>query len=56
MAMLVLDTILSASDANEKIVKAMDDIKDFVSKIYRQFLKQRSIDYYFKKQLPNVKF
>jgi hypothetical protein len=52
----VLDTVISASDANEKIVKAMDDIQDFVSKIYRQSLKQRSIDSYFKKQLPNVKF
>jgi hypothetical protein len=37
-------------------VKAMDDIQDFVSLIYRQSLKQRSIDWYFNKLLPNVKF
>jgi hypothetical protein len=55
-ALSVLDTVISASDADERIVKAMDDIQDFVSKIYRQSLKQRSIDSYFKKQLPNVKF
>jgi hypothetical protein len=55
-ALSVLDTVISASDADEKIVKAMDDIQDFVSKIYRQSLKQRSIDSYFKKQLPNIKF
>jgi hypothetical protein len=52
----VLDTVISASDADEKIVKAMDDIEDFVSKIYRQSLKQRSIVSYFKKKLPKVKF
>jgi hypothetical protein len=55
-ALSVLDTVISASYANEEIVKAMDDVQDFVSKIYRQSLKQRSIDSYFKKQLPNVKF
>jgi hypothetical protein len=55
-ALSVLDTVISANDANEKIVMAMDDIQDFVSKIYRQFFKQRSTDSYFKKQLPNVKF
>jgi hypothetical protein len=55
-ALSVLDTVISASDADEKIVKAMDDIQGFVSKIYRQSLKQRSIDSYFKKQLPYVKF
>jgi hypothetical protein len=35
-ALLVLDTVISAGDTNEKIVKAMDDIQDFVSEIYRQ--------------------
>jgi hypothetical protein len=34
----------------------MDDIQDFVSNIYKQSLKQRSTESYFKKQLPNVKF
>jgi hypothetical protein len=38
-ALSVLDTVISAGDANEKTVKAMDDIQNFVSKIYRQFLK-----------------
>jgi hypothetical protein len=48
--------LISASDVDEKIEKAMDDIQDFVSKIYRQSLKQRYTDSYLKKQLPNVKF
>jgi hypothetical protein len=52
----VLDTVISASDSDEKIVKVMDDIQDLISKIYRQVLKQRSIDSYFKKQLPNITF
>jgi hypothetical protein len=38
-ALSVLDTVISASDANEKILKVMDDIQEFVSKIYRQSLK-----------------
>jgi hypothetical protein len=38
-ALSVLDTVINSGDADEKIVKAMDDIQDFVSKIYRQFLK-----------------
>jgi hypothetical protein len=45
-ALLVLDTVISASDADEKIVKEMDDIQEFVSKTYTQSLKQRSIDSY----------
>jgi hypothetical protein len=52
----LLGTVISASDANEKIVKVMDDIQDFVSEIYKWPLKQRSIKSYFKKQLPNGKF
>jgi hypothetical protein len=28
-------SVISASDANEKIVKTMDDIQDFFSKIYK---------------------
>jgi hypothetical protein len=56
MALSVLDTVISASDADENIMKAMGDIQAFVSKIYRQSLKQRSIDSYFKKQLLNIKF
>jgi len=40
----------SSSNANEKIVKAMDEIQDFVSKIYKNSLKQRSLESYFKKQ------
>jgi hypothetical protein len=31
IALSVLDTVISASDADEKIVKAMDDIQVFVS-------------------------
>jgi hypothetical protein len=34
-ALWVLDAVISASDADEKIVKAVDDSQDFVSKIYK---------------------
>jgi hypothetical protein len=56
MALSVLKTVICASEANEKIVKVMDDIQDFLSKIYKQSLKERSTDSYFKKQLPDIKF
>jgi hypothetical protein len=52
-ALLVLDTIISASDSNEKIVKAMNDIQESVSKILKQSLKQRSIEPYFNPLKPN---
>jgi hypothetical protein len=56
MALSELEIVISANDADEKIVKTIHDIQDFVSKIYKQSLKQRSIEPHFKKQLPNVKF
>jgi hypothetical protein len=49
-ALSVLDRVNSSSDDDEKIVKALEEIQDFVSKIYKNSLKQRSIDSYFKKQ------
>jgi hypothetical protein len=48
MALSVSDTVISASEADDKIVKVIDDIQDFVSTIYMQPLKQRSIESYFK--------
>jgi hypothetical protein len=33
----------------------MEDIQDFVSKIYKQSSKQRSTESYFTKQLHNIK-
>jgi hypothetical protein len=50
MALSVLDSVLSSGDANERIVKAMDELQDFVSKAYKNTLKQRSVESYFKKQ------
>jgi hypothetical protein len=48
--------VVSVSDTDEKIVKAMDDIQNFVSKIYKQSLKQRLTELYFMKQLHNINF
>jgi hypothetical protein len=45
-----VNTVISSSGADEKIVKAMDKIQDFVSKIYKNSLKQTSFESYFKKQ------
>lgn len=33
MALLVFDTVISASDVNEKVVKVMNDIQDCVLNI-----------------------
>jgi hypothetical protein len=38
-ALSVSDCVISSSDANEKIVKAMDEIQDCVPKIYKNSLK-----------------
>jgi hypothetical protein len=50
MVLLVLDPIVSLSDANIRIVKAMDELQDFISKVCNNTLKQRSTVSYFKKQ------
>lgn len=55
MSLSLFDMVINASDG-EKIVKAVDDIQDFVSKIHTQSLKQRLITLYHRKQSPNVKF
>jgi hypothetical protein len=44
MALSVLDSIISSRDANERIIKAMDEV------ICINMLKQGSIKLYFKKQ------
>jgi hypothetical protein len=41
---------LSSGDGYERIVKVMDELQEFVSKVYKNTLKQRSIESYFKKQ------
>jgi hypothetical protein len=42
--------VLSSSDVNERIVKAVDEIQDFVSKVYKNTMKQRSVESYVKMQ------
>jgi hypothetical protein len=49
MALLALDSIPSLSDPRI-IVKAIDKLQDFGSKVYKKSLKKRSVDSYFKKQ------
>jgi hypothetical protein len=49
MALSVLDSVVNVSDADNRLVKAMDELQDFVSKVYKNSFKQRSIDSYFKK-------
>jgi len=45
---------LSSSDANDRIIKAIDELWDFVSKTSKNTLKQRSIECYFKKHWTNI--
>jgi hypothetical protein len=50
MALSVLDFSISSSDADERIVEVMDELQNFVSKVYKNTLKQRSFKLYFRKQ------
>lgn len=50
MALLLLYSAVSESDADDRIMKVMDELQDFVSKVHKTCLKQRSTDSYFKKQ------
>jgi hypothetical protein len=50
MALSVLDFIISSSDADEGVVKVMDVLQNFVSKVYKYTLKQKSFELYFRKQ------
>jgi hypothetical protein len=42
MALLVLDSVVNVSDAGDRLVKVMDELNDFVSKMYKNSFKQRS--------------
>jgi hypothetical protein len=50
MVLLVLDLVLSMSETYDRIVKAVDELQDILSKVYLSSMKQRSIDSHFKKQ------
>jgi hypothetical protein len=50
MALSLLDSVISSSDTDKRIVKAMDELQGFVSKVCKNTLKQKSIESYFKKQ------
>jgi hypothetical protein len=50
MLLSVPDSVLSASDTDDKIVKAMDKPKNSVPKVYKNGLKQSTIDSYYKNQ------
>ena len=50
LALLVLDLVLSVSDTHDRIVKAVDELQDIVSKVYLSSMKQRSVDSHFNKQ------
>lgn len=50
MLQSVLDSVLSASEAEDKIVKSMDKLQTSVPKVYKNGLKQSTIDSYYKTQ------
>jgi hypothetical protein len=50
MPLSVLDSVLSVSNADNKIVKSMGKLQNFVPKGYKNGLKQSMIDSYYKKQ------
>jgi hypothetical protein len=43
------------SDANDRIIKAMNEIQDFVSSVYKSTLKQTSFESCFKKMLTKIR-
>jgi hypothetical protein len=49
MALSMLNCIISLCDADEKIVNAMDELKDFMLKMYKNTLKQKPVESSFKK-------
>jgi hypothetical protein len=50
MVLLVLNSVVSAGDADDRIMKAMDELHDFTSKVYKNSLKQSSTNSYFGNQ------
>jgi hypothetical protein len=46
MSLSLLDSVLSSSEADDKIVKSMDKLQNFVPKVYKNGLKQSIIDSY----------
>ena len=46
----ILSHHVRSRDANDSIIKAMYELQDFVLKAYKNILKQRSIEFYFKKK------
>jgi hypothetical protein len=46
MALSVLDTVESSSDTNENIMKAMAEVQDYESNVYKKGLKQSSSNSY----------
>jgi hypothetical protein len=50
MLLSVLESVLSSSEANDKIVKSMDKLQNFVPKVYKNGFKRSTIDSYYKIQ------
>jgi len=50
MSLSVLDSVLSSCEADDKILKSMDKVQNFVPKVYKNGLKQSRIDSYYKTQ------
>jgi len=50
MALLLPYSAVSESDADDGIMKVMDELQDCMSKVHKTCLKQRSTDSYFKNQ------
>jgi hypothetical protein len=50
----VLDSVVSSCDADKRVGKAMDELKNFVSKVYENTLKQRSVESYYKEQWTEI--
>jgi hypothetical protein len=47
--LLLLLRLISSSDADKRIVKAVDKFLDFVSNMHKNTAEQRSVESYFKK-------
>ena len=45
MELSVLGSIVGSSDSNDSIIKAMDELQHFVSKTYKNALKQKLIEF-----------
>jgi len=50
MVLLVLESVIGSGDVSDRIMKAVDECKDFMSKYVRKLLNKGQLTLYLKKE------